>query len=209
MPSPLAELLRALGCVLERLSLRWYVFGAQAAIVHGAARLTGDVDVTVELGALETATLVAALEGEGFALRVSDAEGFVERTRVLPIVHLGSGMPVDIALAGPGLEELFLQRVQLHTVENAMIPVACPEDIVAMKVLAGRPKDIDDVVAILAARADTIQVESIRDTLRLLEQALAQSDLLPTFEEALRRTGTRAKSDGGVRASVRKVARWI
>jgi hypothetical protein len=193
VPSPLAELLHALERVLERLSLRWYLFGAQAAIVHGAARLTGDVDATVEIGSLKTAALVAALEGEGFALRVADVEGFVERTRVLPMVHLGSGMPVDIALAGPGLEELFLQRVQLHTVENVVIPVACPEDIVAMKLLAGRPKDIDDVVAILAARADTIQIESIRDTLRLLEQALAQSELLPTFEEALRRAGARDK----------------
>jgi len=185
MPSPLAELLGALAHVFDRLSLRWYLFGAQAAIVHGAARLTGDVDATVDLGGLTTAALVSALGEAGFALRTSDVDRFVERTRVLPLVHDTSGMPVDIVLAGPGLEELFLQRAQEHLVEGVAIPVACAEDIVSMKILAGRSKDIDDVVAVLAAGGDTIRIELIRETLRLLEQALAQSDLLPAFEEAL------------------------
>jgi len=189
MPSPLGELLGALARVFERLAVRWYVFGAQAAIVHGAARLTGDVDVTVELGGLAPSALVAALQEAGFAPRAADLDGFVERTRVVPLVHVGSAMPVDIVLAGPGLEELFLQRARQHIVEGVAIPVACPEDIVAMKILAGRPKDLDDVVAILAgcqgaAGDDAIRIAMIRDTLGLLEQALAQSDLIPAFEQA-------------------------
>ena len=184
MPSPLAELLGALARVFQRRSLRWYLFGAQAAMMHGAARLTGDVDATVDLGGLTTSALVAALEAEGFRLRVPDVDGFVERTRVVPLEHVGSEMPLDLVLAGPGLEQLFLQRAQEHTVEGIAIPVACAEDIVAMKILAGRPKDIDDAVAILAAREDAIRIELIRDTLRLLEEALAQSHLLPAFEQA-------------------------
>lgn len=184
MPSPLAELLGALAHVFEQLSLRWYLFGAQAAIVHGAARLTGDVDATVDLAGLTTSALVVALQEAGFALRAADVDGFVERTRVVPLVHVGSAMPVDIVLAGPGLEGLFLQRAQEHSIEGVAIPVACAEDIVAMKILAGRPKDLDDVVAILAARSDAIRIELIRETLCLLEQALVQSDLLPAFEQA-------------------------
>ena len=48
MRSPVAELLGALGAVLDRLGVGWYLFGAQAALLYGAARLTADVDVTVE-----------------------------------------------------------------------------------------------------------------------------------------------------------------
>jgi hypothetical protein len=55
MHSPVAELLGDLAAVLRRLRLRWYVFGAQAAIAYGAVRVTGDVDVTVDLGSLATA----------------------------------------------------------------------------------------------------------------------------------------------------------
>ena len=45
----------------------------------------------------------------GFALRVDDPD-FVRRTRVMPFVHLATGMPLDVVLAGSGLEEGFLNR---------------------------------------------------------------------------------------------------
>lgn len=109
-PSPLAELLADLQRALGALGVRWYLFGAQAAILHGVARLTADVDVTVDLGSRSSHDLVTALAAAGFELRVADAEGFVESTRVLPLVHEPSRMPVDVVLAGPGLEELFFVR---------------------------------------------------------------------------------------------------
>jgi hypothetical protein len=129
----LAEVLAALAQACNSLSLRWYLFGAQAAIVYGSARLSADVDATVELGATPVTALIAAMRQAGFSLRVSDAEDFAARARVLPFVHDASSMPVDIVLAGPGLEELFLERAQPQVVGGVPIPTACAEDIVAMK----------------------------------------------------------------------------
>ncbi len=37
--SPIGELLAAVRAALEPLGIRWYLFGAQAAILYGAARL--------------------------------------------------------------------------------------------------------------------------------------------------------------------------
>jgi len=45
-----AKLLADLASALSEFGARWYVFGAQAAIVHGANRLTADVDVTLDIG---------------------------------------------------------------------------------------------------------------------------------------------------------------
>src|SRR5207247_11203038 len=88
MPSPVAELLGALGAVLDRLGVGWYLFGAQAALLYGAARLTADVDVTVDLGPRAASALVAALTAAGFELRVrADLDAFSARTRVVPLVH--------------------------------------------------------------------------------------------------------------------------
>lgn len=53
------------------------------------------------------------------------------------------------------------------------------------KVLAGRPKDLEDVQALLE-RTDIDRGE-VRSLLGQLEEALAQSDLLPAFEAACRR----------------------
>jgi hypothetical protein len=186
MRSPVAELLAALGGALSEARVRWYVFGAQAAILHGAARLTADVDVTVEDVARPSQSLVPALERAGFALRVPDADAFVDRTRMIPLLHLSSGLPLDVVLAGPGLEERFFARAIERQVEGVAVPVASAEDLVVMKVLAGRAKDLEDVVAVLAANPD-LDLALVRETLRDLEGALAQSDLLPAFERALAR----------------------
>lgn len=186
MRSPLAEALAALGRALGDLRVRWYLFGAQAALLYGAARLTADVDVTVQLGGRATAKLVQALEKAGFRLRVRDVGEFVAKTRVLPFVHPRSGMPIDIVLAGPGLEERFFKRRRRRIIEGVPVPVASPEDVVVMKVLAGRGKDEDDAVAILAAQRK-LNLDRVRKTLAALERALDQSDLRPRFEELLHR----------------------
>ena len=62
-----------------------------------------------------------------------------------------------------------------------------PERLVTavQKVLAGRPKDLDDVRGVLIARWERLDFASIRATLTLLEGALAMSDLTPAFETAL------------------------
>jgi hypothetical protein len=181
--SPFGEVLAALERGLGALGVRWYLFGAQAALLYGSARLTADVDVTVDLGDLDPEKMVAALAAAGFRMRVEGAD-FVQRTRVLPVLHVPTGIAADIVLAGPGIEELFLDRAAIRDVDGARVPVARPEDIVAMKILASRPKDLDDIVAILAARAD-LDLDLLRGTLKLLEGALDQSDLLPALEAAL------------------------
>lgn len=187
MRSPRAEALAALGRALATLRVRWYLFGAQAALLYGAARLTADVDVTVRIGDRDTARLVRGLEHAGFRLRVRDVGEFVAKTRVLPFVHPRSGMPVDIVLAGPGLEELFFKRRRRRTIEGVPVFVASAEDIVVMKTLAGRGKDEDDTMAILAAQS-RLNIERIRKTLGALERALGQSDLRPRFDKLLART---------------------
>lgn len=55
--------------------------------------------------------------------------------------------------------------------------------------LAGRPKDIDDARALCTTRSDSVDESRIREILRLLEEALAQSDLVATFDRL--RSGSR------------------
>lgn len=111
MRSPVAELLRDLAAVLSAHQARWYVFGARAAILYGSARLTADVDVTVGLpDAAAYPALITALESHGFELRTS-APTFVERTRVIPVVHSRTKLPLDLVLAGSGIRRpLFRAR---------------------------------------------------------------------------------------------------
>jgi hypothetical protein len=66
---------------MKRLRARWYLFGAQAVALYGAARATQDIDVTV-LGDFEAKDLIAALTREGISPQFADA-AFVAETRVV------------------------------------------------------------------------------------------------------------------------------
>ena len=54
----------------------------------------------------------------------------------------------------------------------ARVPVASAEDLIAMKVLGGRPKDLEDVRALLTANAGKLALTPVRTVLAELESAL-------------------------------------
>lgn len=188
MPSSVgpAELLADLAVALDTLGARWYVFGAQAALVWGRPRLTTDVAVTVKCS-VSTEQLVRALDTRGFSLRIDGTETFIRTTRVVPLEHRVSGLALDVVLAGPGLEDLFLDRAVPIDVAGTLVPFISPEDLIVTKLLAGREKDIEDVRGVLSERGSALDVTQIRTTLGLLEDALGQSDLMPVFDHELGR----------------------
>jgi hypothetical protein len=91
-------------------------------------------------------------------------------------------MPLDIVLAGSGLEQEFLDRARAVNLGGATVPLLDPEDLVIAKVLAGRPKDIEDARGLWQLHGPTLNAERIRDVLGQLEEALAQGDLVASFE---------------------------
>ena len=185
-PGSVAEVLGDLSKALRDLRIPWYVFGAQALVLRGFPRATADLDVTVLLGATPTSRLVTALGRRGFKPGFVDA-GFIAATRVLPVVHKSTGFPVDIVLGGPGLEELFASASEKLRVGRLLVPVATATHLVVMKVLAGRPKDIEDAAALLAVQADQIDVKELNALTKDLSAALAEDDVLVNLREATRR----------------------
>jgi hypothetical protein len=165
--------------------MRWYLFGAQAAAMYGNPRVTADVDITVDRGPLAIEAIVEAFAEAGFSPRVRDAVELVETAHVLPVVHEPTGMPLDIVFAGSGMEAEFLERALVMSIEGVEMRIITPEDLIIAKVLAGRPKDLDDVRGVVKAQMPKLDMARVRDVLQLLEVALDQSDLCPVFERIL------------------------
>jgi hypothetical protein len=90
-------------------------------------------------------------------------------------------------LGGPGIEELFASAAEKVKVGRLLVPVATATHLVVMKVLAGRPKDIEDAAALLAVQADRIDVKELNDLTKQLARALAEDDVLVHLREATRR----------------------
>ena len=174
------ELLQALSSVLDGWG-RWYLFGAQAVVAYGVPRFSADVDVTVKLEPEDPEPFVRDMEAGGFELRIRDPE-FARRTRVLPFVHVATGMPLDVVLAGSGLEDEFLARARATDIAGATIPLIDLDDLLVAKILAGRPKDIEDARTLWRLHGPRVDRRRVRRVLRSLEEALGQGDLLPAFE---------------------------
>jgi hypothetical protein len=186
--SAVAEVLAAAAPALRRCDSRWYLFGAQAVAVWGRPRMSADVDVTAAIGTSPD-KLITAMNEAGFDLRLDEWRPFLDRTRVLPFLHRATSLPFDIVVAGPGLEEDFLQRARDVDLAGVMVPVISPEDLVVTKLLAGRPKDVDDIRSILDERLPDLDLDRIRHLIDLLQQALTRSDIASLFEDLLASAG--------------------
>ena len=188
MPSPLAvpaDLLAALAGALARLRARWYVFGAQAVVLWGRPRLTADIDVTVRMDPEEPERLVEALAAAGFSVRIGAAPDFVRLTRVLPFVPRRQRTSARHRPGRSGTGGAVSFQGGAGDDRRSRGPGHQPGGSVATKVLAGRQKDLEDVRSVLRERYSTLDLDSVRSTLMLFEEALGQSDLRPVFEREL------------------------
>ena len=183
------ELLAALVAVLNRWG-RWYLFGAQAVVAHGVPRLSADVDVTLRLVPDEPDRFVRDMEAAGFALAIQDPD-FVRETRVMPFVHTATAFPLDVVFAGSGLEDEFLERAETTDIGGVPVPLIDVADLVISKILAGRPKDIEDARSLWRLHGPAVDHHRIRHLLRSLEAALDRSDLVASFETMRRTTAPR------------------
>jgi hypothetical protein len=73
------------------------------------------------------------------------------------------------------------------------VPVIAPDDQIVTKVLAGRPKDLEDVLGVLAEQGPCLDLTRIRRLLGSLDEALSRNDLVATFDTALQ--GAQASGD--------------
>jgi hypothetical protein len=106
---------------------------------------------------------------------------------VIPLEFGSSSWALDVVLGGPGLEEEFQRRaVPVEVAPGLTVPIISAEDLVVTKVLAGRPKDLEDIRGILLAQSDGLDTGEVRRLLVQLESALGVSDLVPVFDGLLK-----------------------
>jgi hypothetical protein len=125
------------------------VIGGQAVLLYGEPRLTRDIDVTLGVGT-DRLNSVLALLGE-IPLRPlpPDLEVFVGRTMVLPALHEASGVRVDLIFSFTPFEHEAIARARAVPLGGQQVRFASPEDVIILKIFAGRPRDLEDVAAIV------------------------------------------------------------
>src|SRR5258706_6775810 len=144
--TPLETALVELATALEDRGLPYVLIGGLAVSLSGEPRATLDVDISVWAAPERMDAAVEFLCTRFRALRASPRD-FVERHRVLP-VETTNGIRADIIFALLPIEREIIQRAVQKPIGDRTIPVASVEDLLFMKLLSTREKDLADARAL-------------------------------------------------------------
>jgi predicted nucleotidyltransferase len=177
----LARLLEKLSLALEERGIPYMVIGGQAVLVYGVPRLTQDIDVTLGAGPDRLSEILELAKALGWQVLVQDPEDFVRRTMVLPCSDSESRLRIDLMFSHSEYERQALERVRRVPIGNAQVRFASLEDLVIHKIIAGRPRDLEDVRGILL-KNPACQVEYVRHWLQEFDRSL-DAAYLATFDD--------------------------
>lgn len=180
----LASVAAALTALFKKVDRPAYVIGGIAVIAHGYSRNTNDVDAAVVATVEEVPEIARIAKSLGFRLRTRDAVRFAQQNLVLLLEHKSSGFPVDLSLAHHSFEISAAERAVVRSIEGAAILVAPLDALLVYKMVAARPKDIDDVTGLLATRKP-FDESGVLETLRELD-ALLDTDRAGELAQLLR-----------------------
>ena len=146
---------------LERSEVRYVVVGGLAVVLHGHPRLTGDVDLVVDLSPAEATKAIDSLTGLGLRPRAPvDPRSFAdEATRNRWIRDKGMRVfsmwdprnplrEVDVFVDHPGPFDGLWSRAEVVALESTRVRVASIGDLITLKRLAGRDVDRLDIQAL-------------------------------------------------------------
>lgn len=164
------------------------IIGGVAVIAHGIPRLTVNVDASVVAAGLDLDRLIDMLGRHDIRARIPDAAAFARERQVFLGVHEPSGTPVDVSLAWLPFEEDALRACQACDYAGVAIRIPRPEDLLIYKVIASRPRDIDDAEGLLVLHAATMDLGRVREVVGQLAAALDDVERPRTLERLLVKT---------------------
>ncbi len=148
----------------------------------GEPRFTRFLDVALLTGFGGEAAFVDAVL-TAYPPRFPDAGKFALERRIL-LVQSQSGVPIDISLSGlPYEEETINRSIPVEMLPGRLIRLCTPEDLVVMKMFAGRPIDLNDVSTVVVRSGKSMDWPYVES--RLLDFAEIMED--PTLLDRLQR----------------------
>ena len=182
--APLLAPISSLQRLLERLGGRGVILGGVATGFHGKPRFTVDVDAMVLASVNDIPQLLLFAKEEGIEPRIENVDGFARKNRVLLLRHTSSKVNIDISLGVLPFEEEAVERSVIHNLGTLSIRLPTPEDLIIMKAIAHRPKDLEDIRTI-AEKYQTLDVERIQQWVSAFAEILEQPELWNQIEPLL------------------------
>ena len=138
-------LLAQLSEALDKNKIPYMVIGGQAVLVYGEPRFTRDIDITLGVGVDRLEEVLQLVRSNQWKVLTPSPTEFVQKTMVLPCQDPASGVRLDLVFSFSPYERQAMDRVRRIRFLGKEVRFASPEDLIIHKVVAGRPRDLEDV----------------------------------------------------------------
>ena len=185
----LEQALVALARFCETQRIPYMVIGGVANLMWGQPRATLDVDASILVEETNWSGVITALRRH-FRVIPSDPLTFVRDTHVLP-VETEQGVRIDLVWAWLPYEHKAIARAVCEDIAGCQVRVCRPEDLIIHKIISDRPKDREDVQAVVRRQAGRLDRAYLTRIVQALARALDRPDLLAFLDACFRRRHSR------------------
>ncbi len=183
------ETIARIGASLERAGIPYMIIGGQAVLLYGEPRLTRDIDITLGVNIDRLETLLAVAQQLSLKPLPEDTAAFVRQTMVLPTLDEATGIRVDFIFSFTPYESQAILRAKKVRILDQDVCFAAVEDLIIHKIFAGRPRDIEDVQAVIL-KNPALEIPYIEEWLKAFDAASDEKNFLVTFRAITGKPGT-------------------
>ena len=168
------------------------IIGGVAVIAHGVPRYTADVDATFTAPQESLERIFDVFAQHRIVPLIAGALAFARERQVMLLRHEPSGVDLDVSLAWLPFELDAIGRSEVIDYAGVPIRIPHPDDLVIYKLVAARPRDLDDVERLLLLHGPSLDLRRIVATVREFADALEDSERLDALDRLLKKTGLRS-----------------
>ncbi|MGH9324604.1 MAG: hypothetical protein ACRD3V_32555, partial [Vicinamibacteria bacterium] len=117
--------------------------------------------------------------------RIEEARAFARTHQVFLALHEPTATPIDLSLAWLDFENEAIQSSDEIDYADVRIPVAQAEDLIVYKIVAFRPRDIDDAEKLLNLHGRGIRIQRVRRLVQQFCEVLDDTARLETLDRLL------------------------
>lgn len=182
--TPFFSPIQALQNLLSQFNDQGVIVGGVAVSLLGSPRYTVDLDAVILLNLEDIPTLLSKAAQLGIETRVSDPIAFARRTRVLLLRHNTSGIDIDLSLGILPFEVEMVERSSIVEIGSIKMRIPTPEDLIIMKAVAHRPKDLADIQVLVSSHPD-LDKDRVLFWVEQFCEALEEPELWTDIEKLL------------------------
>lgn len=184
-PKDILSVLSSLAEWFRDQNVSYAIIGGLAIGLIAQPRETQDIDAVAWIDLNDLPNLLKSASVFGFVSRLADPRLFAEKSRMLLMTHSETGLSVDVSCGALPFEREMIDRSLEFKVDELLLRVATPEDLLITKAVAHRGKDLIDIENLLTVYSD-LDLSRVRYWVKQFADVLEMPELLTDLDQRLK-----------------------